>query len=111
MNKIEFEQINVEFYDNFMWDSCKMNIYLYQNMCIINSNYTLYISGITLPPSKTIKDYLIWKQDELLDMLCNFKNPHKFDSKKEEKKWYAEYRAILKGCLDAAKNKLKQQEK
>lgn len=42
---------------------------------------------------------------------CNFKNPHKFDSKKEEKKWYAEYRAILKGCLDAAKVELKQQEK
>lgn len=112
MNKIEFEQINVEFFDqNFMCDKCRIDFYIYQNVCVLDSNYTLHKTGITLMPSKTIKDYFIWKTDELLDMLCDFKSPYKFSSKKEEKQWYAKYRAILKGCLDAAKNELKQQEK
>lgn len=110
MKNVEFKQITVDFFDqNFMFDKCRIDFYIYKNVCVLNSNYTLYKTGITLPPSKTIEDYFIWKTDELLEMLCDFKSPYKFNSKKEEKQWNAEYRAILKGCLDAAKVELKKQ--
>ena len=50
----------VDFFDqNFMFDKCRIDFYIYQNVCVLNSNYTLYKTGITLMPSKTIKDYFL----------------------------------------------------